>query len=198
MSNIISYTRHISLLFLCFLLLCCSTGCSEKPNSTSISIPDKALELRDNTPKILSTEAAGTEILGNETIRIDVSNIDSGYIVLTYSRINEKVKFQIWAPNEVTYTYLITNYEEPIVYPLTGGNGTHLFSLLESVDAKKDLYAIAFSQEAEVSIADEFLPYLTPNVMQILTQTAKLFPKARSLQRNVTVIWMLSKTSILM
>ena len=184
MSNIISYTRHISLLFLCLLLLCCSTGCSEKTSAVSSPVPAKNQELRDNTPKILSSEATGKEILGNETICIDVSNTSSGYIVLTYSGSNEKVKFQISAPDEVTYTYLVTNYKEPIVYPLTGGNGTYLFSLLESVDAKKDLYAIAFSQETAVSISDEFLPYLTPNVYADFNANCEVVSKGEELSKE--------------
>ena len=181
MSNIISYTRHISLLFLFLFLLCFTTGCSEKPSAASSAIPVENQKLRDNTPKILSTEAAGTEILGNETICIDVSNANSGYIVLTYSGANEKVKFQILAPDEVTYTYLVTSYGKPIVYPLTGGNGTYLFSLLESVDATKDLYAIAFSSEAEISISDEFLPYLTPNVYADFDASCEVVSKGEEL-----------------
>ena len=184
MSNIISYTRHISLLFLCILILCFSTGCSEKPSAAASAAPTENQKLRDNTPKILSTESLGTEILENETIRIDVSNMNSGYIVLTYSGVNEKVKFQISAPDEVTYTYLVVNYEEPIVYPLTGGNGTYLFSLLESVDAKKDLYAIAFSSETEVSISDEFLPYLTPNVYADFDTNCEVVSKGAELAKE--------------
>ena len=163
MSNMISYNRHRSLLFLYILILCFAAGCSGKTTDTAVpsSQPQK---LRDNTPKILATDAPGETVFGNETVTIDASGLSGGYIVLTYLGTNEKVKFQIAAPDEVTYTYLVANYKEPIVYPLTGGNGTYLFSLLESVDAKKDLYAIAFSQEAEVSISNEFLPYLTPNV----------------------------------
>ena len=67
MSNIISYTRHISLLFLCILILCFSTGCSEKPSAVASAAPTENQKLRDNTPKILSTESLGTEILENET-----------------------------------------------------------------------------------------------------------------------------------
>ena len=163
MSNIISYTRHISLLFLCSIILFCTFGCSSKPD-TAVTASEQPQEPRDNTPKILTPESSGKIVLGNETVSIDISNTSNGYIVLTYLGSNEKVKFQISAPDETTYTYLVANYDEPIVYPLTGGNGTYLFTLLETVDVQKDLYAIAFSQETEVSITDEFLPYLTPNV----------------------------------
>ena len=109
-------------------------------------------------------EATGENTFEQDNVLIDVSNCSSGYVILTYLGDNEQVKFQIAAPDEVTCTYLITKYAEPIVFPLTGGNGTYLLSLYEAVDAKKDRYAVAFSQEIEVSLTDEFLPFLTPNV----------------------------------
>mgnify|MGYP003290072732 CR=1 FL=1 len=183
MSNMISYSRHRSLLFLYILILCFAAGCSGKTTDTAVpsSQPQK---LRDNTPKILATDAPGETVFGNETVTIDASGLSGGYIVLTYLGTNEKVKFQIAAPDEVTYTYLVANYKEPIVYPLTGGNGTYLFSLLESVDAKKDLYAIAFSQEAEVSVTDEFLPYLTPNVYSFFDSSSASVLKGTELAKE--------------
>ena len=183
MSNMISYSRHRSLLFLYILILCFAAGCSGKTTDTKTP-PVQGQALRDNTPKILTPNAAGETVFGNETVTIDASNLSDGYIVLTYLGTNEKVKFQIAAPDEVTYTYLVANYKEPIVYPLTGGNGTYLFSLLESVDAKKDLYAITFSQETEVSITDEFLPYLTPNVYSFFDSSSLSVLKGTELAKE--------------
>ena len=169
MSYIISCTRHIGLLFLCILALAFSTGCSseEQEIPTKVSYASTAQKQetpRDNTPHVLLPEATGENTFEQDNVLIDVSNCSSGYVILTYLGDNEKVKFQIAAPDEVTCTYLITKYVEPIVFPLTGGNGTYLLSLYEAVDAKKDRYAVAFSQEIEVSLTDEFLPFLTPNV----------------------------------
>lgn len=183
MSNMIPYNRHISLFFLCSLLLCFAAGCSPKSSDGVIS-PKQTRELRDNTPKILVPEAMGETVFGNDTVSIDASNSSAGYIVLTYLGTNKKVKFQISAPDEITCTYLVANYKEPIVYPLTGGNGTYLFSLLESVDAKKDLYAIAFSQETEVSVRDEFLPYLTPNVYSFFDDSSASVLKGKELAKD--------------
>lgn len=166
MSNIISHTRHICLLFMCIAVLCLTAGCSSEPKASPSQSSSNAepKELRDNTPKILTPSATGETVYENEIVVIDASNSSAGYIILTYQGSNEKVKFQISAPDGVTYTYLVTNYSEPVVYPLTGGSGTYVFSICESVDPQQDLYAIAFSQETEVSISDEFLPYLSPNV----------------------------------
>lgn len=180
MSNIISYTRHISLLFLCILILSCAFGCSNEAANPPAS-PTETRAPRDNTPRILTPDANGETVYESDIVSIDVSNRSAGYIVLTYLGSNEKVKFQISAPDKVTYTYLVADYGDPVIYPLTGGNGTYLFSLLESVDAKKDLYAIAFSQETEVMITDEFLPYLTPNVYSFFSDTSASVTKGKEL-----------------
>ena len=171
MSNIYLHIRRIGLLFLCFAAVIYLGACASKESGSQTGIsaletdslpPEKPL--RDPTPEVLLPEATGMTVLENDIVTVDISNISDGYICLTYLGSNEKVKFRIEAPNEIIYTYLVSAYGEPMVFPLTGGNGSYLFSLYESVDAKKDLYAVAFSQEAEVAVTREFLPYLTPNV----------------------------------
>ena len=178
MSNINFYTRHIGLLFLCTLIICFSLGCSPQ---VTLDSSNQKQTFRDNTPNVIVPQATGETVLQSEIVSLDISNNSAGYITLTYNGSNEKVKFQISAPNGITYTYLVVNYFTPITYPLTGGNGTYLFSLLESTDAEKDLYAIAFSHETEVTITNEFLPYLTPNVYSFFSSTSSTVSKGKEL-----------------
>lgn len=46
------------------------------------------------------------------------------------------------------------------VYPLPGGNGSYKVTLLESVSVEDNLYAVSFTQDLDVQIADEFAPFL--------------------------------------
>ncbi len=179
MSHIISDIRRIRLLFLCLcfgiliLIVTTLSGCSnQKKQATQTDAP-----LRDHTPTVLAPKDPDSDIL-------DTSNAASGYIHLTYHGSNEKVQFQIQAPNEVTYTYLVTEYDKPVVYPLTGGNGDYLFSLLESVDVDKNLYAIVFSQTVTVTLENEFLPYLTPNVYVWFDKDSLAVKEGMNLAKN--------------
>lgn len=165
--------RRIRLLFLCACILFCLTGCSASPlgsNPSTAAETEQAADERpdgpprDSTPRVLTPKAPGTAVLAGEHVSLDVSNASDGYLILTYTGTNEKVKFQMEAPNGVTYTYLVTASSSETIFPLTGGAGTYSFSLLESVDAEKDLYAIAFAETVNVPAVDDFLPYLTPNV----------------------------------
>ncbi len=150
-----------------FLISGCSSG--DKPQAADTSSGssteiDDDTPPRDNTPQVLTPEASGTAVYGNDVVSMDLSNVSKGYMMLTYSGNNEKVKFQVEGPDGITCTYLVSARNESVVYPLTGGNGSYNFTLLESADAAKDLYAVAFTQAADTVLEDEFLPFLTPNV----------------------------------
>ncbi len=158
-------------LFLLFTMLFLTACSGESGAAASLNTPASSAEsaapdapLRDSTPEVIVPEAAGLNVLSSDIASIDVSNVSAGYLILHYTGSNEKVKFQISAPDGVTCTYLVTDFDKDIVYPLTGGSGTYVLTLLESVHPAEDLYAIVMTMEAPVSISDEFLPFLSPNV----------------------------------
>lgn len=160
MSNCITHIRHSWPLFFCAFWCLLIMGCGgSKKNEPPANLP-----LRDHTPQVLTPEASGTILFETDHISFDASHTAQGYFILIYTGTNEKVKFQIAAPNDVTYTYLVTERAGEMVFPLTGGSGTYTFSLLESVNVQKNLYAISYTQTLEVQLEDELLPYLTPNV----------------------------------
>lgn len=198
MSNIAVNIRRIGLLFLCLIFgVFLMTGCGAKTSSEEVQtdseqetpadtpadsqtdIPESApirdiqdddVALRDTTPQVLPTVTAGEGAFTADIAVIDTTNAADGYIVLTYTGTNEKVKFQIGGPDEVTCTYLVSEYHAPIVYPLTGGNGAYTFTLLEALDAVNNKYYIAASHAEDVTLNDELAPFLTPNVYVNFTE----------------------------
>lgn len=182
MSNIIFNIRHIQLLFLCSIFIVFSfSGCSSDSKATKVS-PDAPP--RNSTPNVLTPEASGDAVYSNDVVSMDLSNTSEGYLMLTYSGTNEKVKFQISAPDDVTCTYLVTEYNTATAFPLTGGNGDYTFSLLESVDASKNRYALVYTQTTDVILRDEFLPFLTPNVYVNYTEESHCVLKSAELAEN--------------
>lgn len=148
--------------------------------------------LRDTTPQVLPTVTTGENAYATDIAMIDTANAASGYIVLTYTGTNEKVKFQISGPDQITCTYLVTEYDAPVVYPLTGGNGAYTFTLLEALDAENNKYYIAASHSADVAFSNELLPFLTPNVYvnfaEDSTSVAKGAELATECQTDLDVI----------
>ena len=104
----------------------------------------------------LVPEASGDVTYGDDTVSIDASHTDEGYVMIRYQGGASKVKVQITVPDSTTYTYTLagSSYE---TFPLSEGDGSYKVDVLEHV--QDDMYALAFSQEMQVELADEFRPF---------------------------------------
>lgn len=128
------------------------------------SIPDAA---RKSVTQSLIPQASGTIVYGNESISIDASNTGEGYVMVQYSGTSDQVRMRVTIPDGTVYTYALAigQYE---TFPLTGGNGPYHIDILEH--AYDDMYALAFSQDIDVALNDEFKPFLYPNQYAWYTQ----------------------------
>lgn len=154
-----AFIFHI-LIILCILLTGC--GGNDTPGGTfsSEKITSTEKGSRDNSPIVLTPIASGTTVHSCEVATIDTSNASEGYIMADYTGTNEKVKLQITGPDDVTYTYNLhgNGYE---VFPLTAGNGSYAIGVYENISDTK--YSLAISTAIEVTLSNEFGPYLYPN-----------------------------------
>ena len=135
---------------------------------------------RDNTPVCLVPEAPGEIVYENEYARLDASNASDGYVVVTYIGESPKVKLQITGPGQRTYTYdLQSGVEKPEVFPLQTGNGEYMINVFENIQGTQ--YSQAFSQLIDVTITDEFSPFLYPNQYCTFDSSTKAIAKAKDL-----------------
>lgn len=117
--------------------------------------------LRDNTPVCYAPEAAGTECSSNDSASIDYSNASEGYVMARYFGSNNKIKFRLTGPDEVTYTYNLTPGADFTAFPLSSGNGTYSLTIYENISGTS--YATCLGENIEVSLTNEFGPFLYPN-----------------------------------
>lgn len=156
-----------------FFMTGCAKGSSPAAQSRSssgsntASAPEKT---RESVVQSLLPQASATVVYGNETISIDASNSGEGYVMVRYAGSSEQVRLQITIPEGTVYTYALAigQYE---TFPLTGGNGSYHMDVLEH--AYDDMYALAFSQDIEVTLNDEFKPFLYPNQYAWYTQESQ-------------------------
>lgn len=154
----------LPLILLSCLFLC---ACGKSPGGSVSTTPkaqvssEKSAEKGtwDSTPKVLVPSADGTESYTCDAATIDTSNSASGYIIVDYHGTNNKVKLQITGPDSITYTFDLHGGQE--VFPLVAQNGSYNVSVYENVEGTQ--YASILSQNIQVSITDEFGPYLYPN-----------------------------------
>lgn len=151
------YRLHLSYLLIAIFCLLLG-GCS---GSSSASRKEHSGPPRDSTPRVLTPSADGVTVYQNDFASIDASNTSQGYVMVKYNGANEKVKLRITCPDQSCYTYLISDRRAYDTFPLTAGNGSYALQVLENVAG--DTYTVSLAQSINVSIEDEFLPFLYPN-----------------------------------
>lgn len=149
--------QHI-FLFLCllvcvFFLISCSKPKVQENNQEK--------EPRDYTPTVLTPEASGTSLWQTENVVVDISNASSGYFMVKYTGTVPKVRVQTVTPDGTKNQPLLTVDGNYHTFPFSGGNGTYQINILENTTGDK--YAILLSETIEVTLENEFSPFLYPN-----------------------------------
>lgn len=172
------YRLHLSYLLIAIFCLLLG-GCS---GSSSASRKEHSGPSRDSTPKVLTPSADGVTVYQNDFASIDASNTSQGYVMVKYNGTNEKVKLQITCPDQSCYTYLISDRGAYDTFPLTAGNGSYALQVLENVAG--DTYTVSLAQSINVSIEDEFLPFLYPNQYVNFHTDSKAVSKGSDLAKD--------------
>lgn len=160
---------------LCVILLFSSCG-----KDTSVSNDTKKSN-RDNEPVVLAGSADGTVTYGNESVTIDASHTQNGYLMISYTGQNPKVKLQITGADDITYTYNLhgDGYE---TFPLTAGSGTYQIGIFENIEGTS--YATLFTQSIDAQLENEFDPYLYANQYVNFNANSKAVAEAKKISSS--------------
>lgn len=164
-----------------FILLITSlicVGCSGQNKGSSENHSDAR---RTTHHEFLSTEANGNPVFGNNIVSIDCSNTTDGYVMVLYNGSADKAKLQIQYPDSTTYAYTLS-VGAYSAFPLSGGNGGYHINILEH--AYDNMYALAFSQDIDVTLSDELNPFLYPNQYVCFTSDSKALQLGIELSDN--------------
>ena len=146
---------------ICILMAFSLTACDSGPEETEVKISKVgSTENRSNEPKCLTPVAGGEYILGSDELTVDVTNSHDGYLYVKNTGEVEDVKIQLTCNDSVTYTYIIPVGDS--VVPLSLGNGKYTVIAYEGM-GEEGMYATKFAEDIDVTIGDEFLPFLYPN-----------------------------------
>ena len=148
------FARSFAILLISCIFCSILSGCGSSSKSSS-SEPPVYSPLR-----VLVPEAPGSDTLGSSPLTLDVSNITQGYFAAQSDSADLVTSLQITAPTGVLYSYFIEPGESAVI-PFTSGSGTYQVSCYEQVNGSQ--YAALFAQALEVSLENEFLPFLYPN-----------------------------------
>ena len=127
---------------------------------------------------VLEPKASGNLVEENSKAIIDYSNTRDGYVMVKYTAdTQKKLKTQIKGPR-TTYTYNIYKGNWAVL-PITDGNGTYQVKVYENVSGNE--YSLALAVETNISLKDEFAPFLRPNQYVNYSASSGAVKKAKNL-----------------
>jgi len=136
-------------------------------------------------PEILVPTAPGNNVEKNGQAVVDYSNRQDGYIMAKYTEnTNMKIKLLITVPDGVQYTYSLIPGRDFEVFPLSGGDGKYEIGVFKQVEGTR--YSMVLSTNINVSLVDEFAPFLRPNQFVNFTQDSVAVRKAAELTAGIS------------
>lgn len=171
MSDYVKHRAPLCVSALCavlvaFALAGCS-GSSEETSGASFTVPATV------TTASFNAEAAVTE----NSASIDTSSVAEGYVGAAATN-SSKLKFLVTS-GEATYSYDLPQDGTAIVCPLTFGDGSYTFRVMQNTSG--DNYVELLRTTADVTLTSEFAPYLVPNVFCDYSEDSDCVAKAREL-----------------
>lgn len=142
-----------SFIILIFVFLLSASGCSS--SGTKSEEPPVYSPLQ-----VLVPEAPGKEILGSSPLTLDISNITQGYLTAVSDSQDQKMNVQLTDENGTVYSYFISPGESAVI-PFSSGSENYQICCYQQIDGTQ--YAALFANTLEVSLENEFLPFLYPN-----------------------------------
>ena len=135
----------IAFILILFLLTGCGTSSGQKEEPPVYS---------------LVPEAPGKKTLGASPLTLDISNADQGYLTAISDSDSQKMNVQLTSENEAVYSYFVSPGKSAVI-PFSSGSGTYQICCYQQIDGSR--YAALFTDTLEVSLENEFLPFLYPN-----------------------------------
>lgn len=134
--------------------------------------------------KSLVPLAGGTVTYGNEKATIDASNASQGYVMVKYNGNGARIKVQVIKSGKETYTYDLNARDAYEVFPFSEGNGSYAVKVFENVSSSQ--YMQIASANLDVSLSNEFLPFLYPNQYVNFSDSSRTVAVAKTLAASAS------------
>lgn len=186
--------RWISALLALTLLLGIACGCAAPAGGgeaeLGVVLEDMGVPLAGLPPVgiVLNPSASGTAVQKNDYAEIDYSNAKDGYVMVKWKGSSStKVKVLVWGPDCTSqsdaYHYFLRTDGDYDVLPLSDGNGKYKVTVWKHV-GEPSKYSQVLSASLEVTLTDQFAPFLRPNQYVNYSEDSAIIPKAQEIIEN--------------
>jgi len=132
--------------------------------------------------------ASGTQVSANQRASIDFSNARDGYVMIRFMQnTNQQLRVRITGPSGVMYQYRLNQSGSWEVFPLSDGNGKYTITVWEQTSGTN--FAQANTATVNVSLVDQFAPFLRPNQFVNFNSSSRVVSKAAELTSGVSGIY---------
>jgi len=157
---------------------------NDNSNSQDMPADDDVTHIVYEIPEIHIPSAPGIAVEENEQAVIDYSNTSDGYVMAKYiESTDSKIKLVIIDPDGTQYQYLLEPGKEFDVFPLSSGDGVYEVGVFKQVEDTR--YSKVISVTLDVSLTDEFAPFLRPNQFVNFDQDSEAVRKAAQLTAGI-------------
>lgn len=171
--------RPVGLAVLLLILILC--GCGRQTSAPPGSTASKQQQYEPGKTTILVPEMEEKGVIDGGPLRLDFSHANQGYF--TGILLEEgKVNIQLTGPDQVIYKYFLETPNVVTAFPFTSGSGSYLVLAFENIGG--DQYASLFSHSLDVTLENEFLPYLYPNQYVSFSADSEAVKLAASLSQS--------------
>jgi len=192
------------ILTLVVLLIFGITACAKKeviellPTDYGITTGDDTIEIDLSLEMVPLTaspamfdipmpSAPGTLTKSNTKAIIDYSNTKDGYVMIKHViPTTKELRVIITGPSSTQYQYTLKKNATYEVYPLSDGNGKYSIGVYEQVEGNK--YATALTATIDVTLSNEFAPFLRPNQYVNYTDSSTVVAKAKELIKDAETL----------
>ncbi len=169
-------SAHLYISVLCTVALALAlAGCggsSDEATGADFSVPESIAASSYNADAATGANGAA----------IDTSSVNSGYVGAAAEN-SSRLKFLV-SSGQSTCAYDLPQDGTPIVCPLTYGDGSYSFRVMQNTSG--DNYVELTSTTANVSLTSEFDPFLVPNVYCSYSEGSDCVAQARKLAKSAT------------
>lgn len=182
-------TRILALLCAMLCLAGCASNAAEEETLYLEPVPLAELSLEQEMAALADTlaaidvslvpEAPGKLLESNDKAAIDYSNTSDGYVMVNFTaETTKRLKVKVTGPSAVDYTYNLPAGEWT-TFPLSDGNGSYTIKVYENTTGNK--YAVVLTLTTNVTLSNEFAPFLRPNQYVNYTPDSLAVSKAHEL-----------------